>query len=181
MGFRDLLGNSVFIRAVLVLWIVSSVFVVFLLSKIDAIVHGTLYNFGLRFDLSWAGPYWAFARLLYVCLAVPSVLSAIALTFSFLNKNDKKVKRVPKVVNNKPNGNKVQPQPLKEENHMVVSCPSCKRVFGKPLVMLDFSSGKTRLVNVCPYCNHVLGSADEEDSDVDVQFADLNKKEVKQK
>jgi uncharacterized Zn-finger protein len=181
MGLRDLLGNSVFIRAVLVLWIVSSVFVVFLLTRIDAIVHGTLYDFGLQFDLAWAGPYWAFTRLLYACLAVPSILSAVALTFSFLNKGEKKVKRVPKVVESKPSVNKVQPQPVKEDNHMVVSCPSCKRVFGKPLVMLDFSSGKTRLVNVCPYCNHVLGDADEKASDVDVQVVDLNKKEVNHK
>ena len=26
--------------------------------------------------------------------------------------------------------------------------------------MLDFSRGRVRLVNVCPYCNYVLGSAD---------------------
>jgi len=50
-------------------------------------------------------------------------------------------------------------KPLRE-NHMVVSCPGCKKVFSKPLVMLDFGGGKTRLVNVCPYCNRVLGSAD---------------------
>ena len=57
----------------------------------------------------------------------------------------------------KPRG--VRDQPLRD-NHMLVSCPKCKRVFGKPLVMLDFSRGRVRLVNVCPYCNHVLGSAD---------------------
>lgn len=61
---------------------------------------------------------------------------------------------------------------------MVISCPNCKRVFGKPLVMLDFSGGKTRLVNVCPYCNHVLGDADEKESDSDVGVVDLNKRVV---
>jgi uncharacterized protein with PIN domain len=35
-------------------------------------------------------------------------------------------------------------------------------MFGKPLVMLDFSDKKTQLVNVCPYCNAVLGKASEE-------------------
>jgi len=31
--------------------------------------------------------------------------------------------------------------------------------------MLDFSGGKTKLVNVCPYCNNILGCAEEEDAD----------------
>jgi len=39
---------------------------------------------------------------------------------------------------------------------MGISCPKCRRVFGKPLIMLDFGDRKARLVNVCPYCNHVL-------------------------
>jgi len=42
---------------------------------------------------------------------------------------------------------------------MFVSCSGCKKVFIKPLVMLVLSSGKTRLVNVCPYCNRVLRTA----------------------
>jgi uncharacterized Zn-finger protein len=64
-----------------------------------------------------------------------------------------------------------------EQNHMLISCPKCKKVFSKPLVMLDFSSGKTRLVNVCPYCNHVLGSAEEAEKE-DVGVFDLEKKKV---
>jgi len=43
--------------------------------------------------------------------------------------------------------------------------------------MLAFSGGKTGLVNVCPYCNHVLGSAEEAEK-VDVGVFDLEKKEV---
>ena len=63
MGFRELLGKSVFTRVILVLWLVSSVFVLLLLSKIDGIVHGELYNYGLQFSFAWASPYWAFVRL----------------------------------------------------------------------------------------------------------------------
>ena len=40
-------------------------------------------------------------------------------------------------------------------------------MFSKPLVMLDFGGGKTRLVNVCPYCNRVLGSADADEKERD--------------
>jgi uncharacterized protein with PIN domain len=45
-----------------------------------------------------------------------------------------------------------------------LSCPSCKKVFGRALVMLDFHNGKNQLVSVCPYCNHVLGNTVDEKS-----------------
>jgi uncharacterized Zn-finger protein len=65
----------------------------------------------------------------------------------------------------------------KGNNSMVISCPSCKKVFGRPLVMLNFEGGKTRLVNVCPYCNHVLGNAENEQTPKsDFQIADEDKK-----
>lgn len=40
------------------------------------------------------------------------------------------------------------------------TCPSCKKGFSQPLVMLDFEGGKSKLVNVCPYCNQVLGDTE---------------------
>jgi len=40
-------------------------------------------------------------------------------------------------------------------------CPSCKKSVGQPLVMLDFEGGKSKLVNVCPYCNQVLGDTEQ--------------------
>jgi uncharacterized protein with PIN domain len=64
---------------------------------------------------------------------------------------------------------------------MIISCPNCKKMFSKPLVMLDFSNKKTQLVNVCPYCNAVLGKAsDEVDKDnIDVGILDSNEKTEK--
>jgi uncharacterized Zn-finger protein len=47
---------------------------------------------------------------------------------------------------------------LQASNGLLISCPSCTKVFNRPLVMLDFSGGKTQLVNLCPYCNYNLGS-----------------------
>lgn len=41
------------------------------------------------------------------------------------------------------------------------TCPSCKKGFTQPLVMLDFEGGKSKLVNVCPYCNQVLGDTEQ--------------------
>jgi uncharacterized Zn-finger protein len=58
-----------------------------------------------------------------------------------------------------------------------VFCPNCGKTFGRPMVMLDFEGGKSKLVNVCPYCNHVLGDAEDgESSGIDVQIADLDEK-----
>lgn len=43
--------------------------------------------------------------------------------------------------------------------------------------MPDFGSGKTKLVNVCTYCNYVLGIAkNEKDAKNDMQIADINKR-----
>jgi len=90
------------------------------------------------------------------------VLSGVVLVFSFLGKGDVEKRRVVRLEDKRGNS-EVE---AVRENHMVISCPKCKRVFGRPLVMLDFSDGKTRLVSVCPYCNHVLRSAEREDSSV---------------
>lgn len=63
-----------------------------------------------------------------------------------------------------------------KNNSMMINCPNCNRVFGRPMNMLDFSSGKTRLVNVCPYCNQVLGEA--EHDNVKVRVLEPDEEEV---
>jgi uncharacterized Zn-finger protein len=147
----------------------------FLLHQIDLIVHGDLYNFGLQPSIEWWNPYWFYIRLSYVALGLPIALSIFATLLSFAKKTDKvpetEAKRQPR------------PKPVVSEerkmrdNHMLISCPSCKKVFGKPLVMLNFEGGKTKLVNVCPYCNHTLGTAENEESvNIDFQVPEWKRK-----
>jgi hypothetical protein len=176
VNLRDVLGNSMFARIALVLWIVSSAFIIVLLGKIDSIIHGDLYNYGLRFDLAWASPYWFFARLIYVLLAIPLVFSAVALVSGLLNRGNGSRVRVSLKEIKKDNA-KAQ---AAKSNSVLMNCPKCGKLFGKPLTMLNFSGGKTRLVNVCPYCNHILGEADEQSSD-NIRIADLTKPRVEQK
>lgn len=169
MSWKGLVNGFWFVRVVLVLWLVSSCFVLFLLGRIDDVVHRELYGFGLQFSTVWAVPYWSFLRLVYICLFVPGFLSGVVLVFGVLGKGGEgevKVVRRERV------------EPLREGNHLLASCPKCKRVFGKPLVMLDFGGGKTRLVNVCPYCSHVLGSAGD---GVEVGVLDLQERETRRK
>jgi uncharacterized protein YbaR (Trm112 family) len=179
MSLKHVLCNSWFNRAVLVAWIVSAVFAYFLLTRIDLIVHGQLYYFGLHFSPDWADPYRFYMWSIYICLGLPAALNAIALVFSF-------TKRIQKVPENKSGvEQKVKPHPVTKEeqktgendNSMVISCPNCKKVFPKPLVMLDFGDGKPMLINVCPYCNHSLGTHEGEKSvGSSVYVANANKK-----
>jgi uncharacterized Zn-finger protein len=131
--------------------------------NVDLIVNVALYHYGLVFSNDWAQPYWFYARMLYVTQFVSIALSLVALGSGFLKKEggDKPASKL--------KGTVKKTVAAREETNgrdIVISCSSCKRVFSKPLVMLDFSSGKAKLVNVCPYCNTVVDKAQEQ-SDVE--------------
>ncbi len=161
MTLRDILENSTFIKATLAIWLVSLVFVLILLNRIDGIIHGDLYHYGLQFNLDWASNYWAFMRLIYFFLALPSALTIATLVSGLLRRGSRS--SLNSVRETKPSNRRVQDL---KENNMVIGCPKCKKMFSKPVVMLDFSSGKSKLVNVCPYCNSVLGN-DKEDKNIE--------------
>ncbi|HLC00361.1 MAG TPA: hypothetical protein VJL33_03500 [Candidatus Bathyarchaeia archaeon] len=191
---------------VLGVWIVNAFLIVFLMTRVDSIVHGQLYAYGLQFSRNWADPYWASVNLIYVFMSVPTVLSTIVLGIVLVRNRKLNGKYIAKLkirrqkvaveeqktkkekaavaeevpVENAPQEPE-EPEPLvepyepkmevineveaKENNGLLISCPSCKKVFNRPLVMLDFSSGKTRLVNICPYCSHTLGEAADQKKD----------------
>jgi len=185
MSVNRLLNNYWFCRVILAVWIVSAVFVIFLLLEIDRIVHVQLYSFGLQFSPDWANPYWIFARLIYVCMGLPMALSVFVLAYGLLRKVDKpkNSKAMPETeketVLKDPNVTK-QGSPHKSASNgklnVVISCPSCKKVFSRPLLMLDFSKKRNRLVSVCPYCNHVLGDVENEKEKDSVEVTDLDEK-----
>jgi uncharacterized Zn-finger protein len=158
MTVKGFLRGSWFQRIVLLAWIASSCFVVMSQKIIDLIVNGTLYNYGLRFDEAWHQPYWTYANVLYYSQYLCIALSAVALGSGFL-REDKVRKKPPKITE------VAKDAPVRQDTNergIVISCSSCKKVVSKPLVMLDFSDGKAKLVNVCPYCNAVLGSAEKQ-------------------
>jgi uncharacterized Zn-finger protein len=145
VSFRSLFQGYWLTRIILVVWIVSSGFLLFSLNQIDGIIHDRMYDFGLQFSYEWAQPYWTYIRLVYVALSIPMFLSAVALTFSIPNiKNDRK---------------QVQAR-TEPSTRIMISCPFCKKVFTKPLVVLDFAEGKGKLMNVCPYCNKSFAGAE---------------------
>lgn len=169
MMIRDVFGNPWFVRCILVLWLVSSVFVLFLLGMIDSIVHGDLYDFGLQFSYVWASPYWAFLRLIYVCFLLPLAFSVVVLGLDLwrLFKGDRQGR---------------VPEPRRkvgeaEQSSMLIACSGCGKVFSKPICVLDFTGKKPRLVNVCPYCNAKLGEANTNQKESSVSTGILGPKE----
>jgi uncharacterized Zn-finger protein len=141
----------------------------FILNRIDGIVHGDLYNYGLVFSYNWATGYWVLLRSLYLCLAVPSVLSIIVLASSL-----RKTKGDQFTLLRAVETNGVQ-NSMSKRNCMIISCPNCQKMFSEPLTMLDFSTGNANLVNVCPYCSHILESADKKKPE-DIQVLEPEKK-----
>lgn len=87
------------------------------------------------------------------------------------------VKREPKRIES----TKTVPKRIEADNEFNVSgisCPNCKKIFGRALVMLDFRSGKNRLVRVCPYCNYILGYTSEEKNANEDFYVGLENEEV---
>ena len=148
MSKKSLLQDYWLVRIVLILWVFSSVFTLFLLFNIDRIVHHDLYAYGLQFSVTWASDYWGVSRAIYVCMIIPAALSISMLAYDLV-RNMKSKKRNDR-------------QML--EKSTPVTCSNCKKRFNKALVMLDFNQKPPKLVNVCPYCSTVLNSPEEKDS-----------------
>src|SRR3990170_936166 len=64
---------------VLGVWIINGVLILFLLAKIDSIVHGQLYGYGLQFSHDWDDHFGASVNLILIFMIVPLTLSALVL------------------------------------------------------------------------------------------------------
>jgi uncharacterized Zn-finger protein len=186
MSSNRLFNNPRFNRvvmAVLLVWIANAAIGIYLLTRFDTLIHSQLYNFGLEFDHAWADTYYFYMQSMYIALFVPVVLSVLSIAAGFKRQTNKTREAAAKL-----EPRLAQPQPrsvvcgerkakVKESDRRFFSCPNCKKTFSRPLVMLHFEFGKNRLVNVCPYCSHVLESAENKQMyKSDFQIADVDKK-----
>jgi uncharacterized Zn-finger protein len=168
--------------AVLLVCIGSAAFGIYLLDRIDTLIHNQLYNFGLQFDHAWADTYYFYKQLMYTALAVPIALSILSIAAGFKRQNKKNSEPAPKLMSNLtlPRPQPAVPKDLKakiKENKHDICCPTCEKVVSRPLVMLKFVDGENKEINVCPYCYHVLGTVENDKlSKSDVQIADSDKK-----
>lgn len=55
--------------------VVLTIISVFLFLRLDQLVHGDLYRYGLVFDYAWAGPYWTYARLILGLIGLQIVIT----------------------------------------------------------------------------------------------------------
>ncbi|MGD8506483.1 MAG: hypothetical protein PVF15_07465 [Candidatus Bathyarchaeota archaeon] len=120
----------------------------YLLTVVDTIVHGQLYEFGLIFSLDWANPYWTVFRMIQVLLGIIAAASSMNIAFSFWKML--KGPRVTKVVHEE---TKAELVPQTAGVPSLFRCTSCGRNISHPLRMLDFQSQRPKMVNVCPFCN----------------------------
>ena len=157
MEFRNFLSSSTFTRIVLLIWLVSSSVIGVLLYDIDLLVNKELYNYGLKFDIAWASSYWNLMHLIVASIAIPALLSGIIL-FSVSRRKNLTNKSPTLIVNDEGLGRKHQ---SKEDVQVLIRCPNCKKVFSRPLIILDFANGRAKSVNVCPYCNKALSDSEE--------------------
>jgi hypothetical protein len=202
MSLKSMLVSKWFIRIVLVSWIVCAASIIVVFKNMELIVHGQLYDYGLVFSPEWADGYRVLTWMIFIFAGVPMALSGIALASSFLNGEGlpEREERVPQRAGpprgiTKPGSPQASStrkplqaqQPVREQvrrvdngNCVGISCPECKKVFGKALVMLDFRSGSNRMVSVCPYCNAVLGYTSEEQSKNESFYVDAPTKKTVQ-
>lgn len=59
----------------------STVFSTLILNRLDQVVNGDLYRYGLQFNYEWAGQYWAYTRLILGFLGFAMVTTGIAMIF----------------------------------------------------------------------------------------------------
>jgi uncharacterized Zn-finger protein len=183
MSSNRLFNNPRFNRvviALLLVWIVNAAIGIYVLTRFDTLVHSQLYNYGLDFDHAWADTYYFYMQLMYIALIVPIALSVLSIAGGFKRQTNKTrepaTKLEPRLAQPQPPVHQ-EPKAKVKENNSGTCCPSCKKVFSRPLVMLNFENGKNRLVNVCPYCNHVLENTEnKQTSNSDFQIADSDKK-----
>ncbi len=164
------------IRAVLALYLVSSLFAAYMVNQLNGIVHGTLYDYGLQFSNGWAVPYWSLERLLYVYLFVPFFSGSFVLIFDLWKSRSERTPKVRHMESSVAAGIVGPVVQNGKNNSKMINCPKCSRLFSRPMNMLDFSSGKAHLVNVCPYCNQVLGDAN--NGNVSIRVLEPDEEEV---
>ena len=64
---------------------------VFFFTRLDNIVHGDLYRYGLQFSAEWAIPYWTYSRLILSFLGVAMLMTCISIPLTLLLMRDPKI------------------------------------------------------------------------------------------
>lgn len=78
-----ILSRSTAIPALLLLGVVATGLSALSFARLDQVVHGELYSYGLQFDYNWAAQYWNYSRLLATCLTLTIAVNSISILVIF--------------------------------------------------------------------------------------------------
>lgn len=145
--------------------IVSAIIAMVLYTSIDTIVNVDLYKFGLQFSPEWYDAYSLYTKLFFACLLLSTAISGAVLVLSFLNmwhssnfkgENNKNLKNPGNTEDKNSSVEKTSKRKVFD-----TTCPACKRVFSKPVMMLNLVEGKPKMVSTCPYCSEVIATEEQ--------------------
>lgn len=152
--------NPWIIRIALLLSIVSAIAAMVLLNNIDRIVNVELYNYGLQFDSVWYNPYSLYTQLFYASLGISVAISVIVLLLTFINIEKTENVEGKKLKVSKSEIHADTGKSKAKEQVVDTTCPACKRIFSKPVMMLNLVNGKPKMVSTCPYCSQIIATED---------------------
>jgi hypothetical protein len=79
------IGSAKFVtRILLVMGILIFVLSIFLFTRLDNIVRGDLYGYGLRFSYEWANQYWNYMRLILGFLGIAIGMNGVSFVQTFV-------------------------------------------------------------------------------------------------
>ena len=58
---------------------------IFFFTRLDLVVHGDLYRYGLQFNYEWAVQYWTYSRLILTSLVTAIVVAGFSIAFILAN------------------------------------------------------------------------------------------------
>jgi len=73
------------ILVLLLAGVVLNALSIFCFIRLDRVVHGDLYRYGLRFDPEWEIQYWTYSRFMMSFLAVAMLVTGISIVFTLIH------------------------------------------------------------------------------------------------
>ena len=70
--------------------IVMNALSIFFFIRLDSIIHGDLYSYGLQFSYEWAEQYWSYSRLILGSLAITMLVTGISIAFILIRTRTRK-------------------------------------------------------------------------------------------
>jgi hypothetical protein len=78
-SMRVVSANHWFSKVAISTWLASAAIIMLLLQRLDQVIHGELYGYGLNFSPDWAIPYWSLSSFIYISTAITSTLGVAAI------------------------------------------------------------------------------------------------------